>query len=193
MGAPGIDDVVSLVRAAASGGPHGVPRTVIVGIDGRAGSGKTTIAGAVARALDDCPVVHMDDIYPGWDGLAASIPILVADVLEPIAAGRPARFRRWDWAADAPGAVCEIPAPATLVIEGVGSGARATVPYIDIPVWIDAPALVRKQRALARDGEIFAAHWDRWRDQEELLFTDDPVWQRAAVILDGTATDLPRT
>ncbi|WP_066905992.1 hypothetical protein [Millisia brevis] len=187
MGASGIDDVVSLVRAAAA--TTGARRTVIVGIDGRAGSGKTTIAAAVARALGDCPIVHMDDIYPGWDGLAASIPILVADILEPIAAGRPARFRRWDWAAAAPGAVREIPPPATLVIEGVGSGARPTAAFVDVPVWIDAPAQVRKQRALARDGEMFAANWDRWRDQEELLFTDDPVWERAAIVLDGTATD----
>lgn len=190
MDVPGVGEVVSLARsvstrsASARLGPD-VPRTVVVGIDGRAGSGKTTIAGHVAAALGDCPLVHMDDIYPGWDGLAASIPILVAHILEPISLGRTARFRRYDWERGGPGEWCEIERSSALVIEGVGSCARATVPFVDVPVWVDAPDEVRKRRATVRDGDVFVDNWDRWRRQEDRLFADDAVWERAALIIDS--------
>ncbi|MFC6235722.1 hypothetical protein ACFPZL_11580, partial [Leucobacter soli] len=34
-------------------------------------------------------------------------------------------------------------------------------------LWLECPAPLRRQRALARDGEIFAPHWDSWAAQEE--------------------------
>lgn len=176
-----------MVAPDAGHAPGGARRTVIVGIDGRSGSGKTTLAEQVAEALGRCPVVHMDDIYPGWDGLAASIPILVRDVLQPVSVGRTARFRRYDWARDAPGAWYSVPPSAALVVEGVGCCARPTIPFIDVPVWIEMAADERRRRAIARDGELFAANWDRWRAQEERLLAGDAPGERAAVVVDGTS------
>src|SRR6202042_2836673 len=43
-------------------------RTRLIAVDGRSGSGKTWFAGRLARPLD-APVIHLDDLYPGWDGL----------------------------------------------------------------------------------------------------------------------------
>ena len=38
-------------------------------IDGPSGAGKTTLALQIGEALG-IPVVHLDDFYPGWGGLA---------------------------------------------------------------------------------------------------------------------------
>jgi pantothenate kinase-related protein Tda10 len=69
--------------------------TRVVAVDGPSGSGKTTFAGRLSAALE-CPVLHMDDMYPGWDGLAEAVPLLVAWILEPLAKGLPAKYRRFD-------------------------------------------------------------------------------------------------
>ena len=47
------------------------PRPTVVTFDGPAGSGKSSLARLVADRLD-APVVHLDDLLPGWDGLPAA-------------------------------------------------------------------------------------------------------------------------
>lgn len=65
-------------------------------VDGRSGTGKTTLGDQLARLLG-AQVVHLDDVYPGWDGLRAAADAVVRDVL-----GAPSGYRRWDWATDGP-------------------------------------------------------------------------------------------
>ena len=47
-------------------------------LDGYSGAGKTRLTGRLARALGRAPIVHLDFFYPGWDGLAAVVPLAVA-------------------------------------------------------------------------------------------------------------------
>ena len=42
-------------------------QTKIIVIDGPAGSGKTTLAKSLSRLLENCPIIHMDEIYDGWE------------------------------------------------------------------------------------------------------------------------------
>ena len=65
---------------------------VVVAIDGRSGAGKTTLAVAVAAALE-APVAHMDEIFPGWEGLSAAVHLVTEQVLRPLARGEPAAYR----------------------------------------------------------------------------------------------------
>ena len=56
--------------------PAITPRRVpVVTIDGYSGSGKSTLAAALARLLPGWQVLHLDDWYPGWDGLAAGTQV----------------------------------------------------------------------------------------------------------------------
>ncbi len=57
----------------------------LVAVDGPSGSGKSTLGAAIGATLG-APVLHMDDIYPGWDGLAEAVPLLTTQVLEPLTA-----------------------------------------------------------------------------------------------------------
>ena len=154
--------------------------TRVVAIDGRSGSGKTTLALRLAATLPapdgtPAPVVHLDDLYPGWDGLAAAPDLVRRWLLAPLAEGRPAGYPRHDWAADRTGPWQPVPPAPLLILEGVGSGARCCAPYLSLLVWLDAPTLLRRARALDRDGDPFARQWDRWaRQEEDYLTTDDP-------------------
>jgi energy-coupling factor transporter ATP-binding protein EcfA2 len=159
----------------------------VIAVDGPSGSGKTTLAARLAHALE-APVVHLDDLYPGWDGLHEGMVRLVDWVLEPLARGATARYRRFDWARSAYAAWHDVPASAVLVVEGVGSGCRAAAPYLTLLAWIEAPLELRMARGIARDGEVYRPHWERWARQEAELFAAEGTMQRADVLVDGAPT-----
>lgn len=159
-------------------------RTRVLAVDGRAGAGKTVLAGRLA-ALLPAPVLHMDDLYPGWDGLARAAPALVEQVLEPLSEGRPAAYRRWDWHRSAYAETLPVPAGPFLVVEGVACGSRAAARYLSLLVWVDAPAEARRRRAIERDGETFRPHWQRWAAQEDAWFARDRTRERADLVVDG--------
>ena len=151
-------------RAPAS--PHGeaagATRAVpVVTIDGYSGSGKSTLAAALVRLVNGWQVLHLDDWYPGWDGLAAG-----ADSARRIAAdlrgGRASSYEAWDWEAGETGATIRVPLAPT-IIEGCG----AIEAEADLTIWIADPGEdERRSRALARDGQTYAPHWRRWAEQD---------------------------
>ncbi|AXH97837.1 hypothetical protein DV701_02080 [Ornithinimicrobium avium] len=147
---------------------------VLVGVDGRSGAGKTDLAGGLAEAVRglgrSCEVVHVEELYPGWDGLAEALGPLCAEVVAPLRSGRPGSYVSWDWDASEPGTRRDVPAAAVVVLEGVGVLASSCAGDLDVRIWLEAPRTVRRVRALARDGEVFAPHWQRWADQEDALF-----------------------
>lgn len=136
----------------------GVP---VVTIDGYSGSGKSTLAAALARLVNGWQVLHLDDWYPGWDGLAAGARIarrIAADLRE----GRAPSYEAWDWEAGETGATIRVPLAPT-IIEGCG----AIEAEADLAIWIADPGEdERRSRALARDGQTYAPHWRRWAEQD---------------------------
>jgi hypothetical protein len=162
----------------------------VLAIEGRSGAGKTTLARAVAERLGS-PLIHMDDLYAGWDGLRQGVEALRDGVLEPLSAGRPAVWRRWDWTAGAYAEEHRVPAGDWLVVEGVGAGGRVLRPYLWGIVWVDSPTAVRKRRALARDGETYAPHWDRWAGHEDAFYAADRVREAAGLIVDNPGDPAP--
>lgn len=181
--------VAALLAVARRRGPL-AGDTTVVAIDGPSGSGKSTLADRLVTALTDdgqtASLVRMDDLYPGWDGLESSIPLLVDEVLAPVAAGRPAAFRRYDWEHGGYGGRVPVPQACWLVVEGVGCGSRRCAPYLSALAWVDAPASVRRSRALTRDGGTFRPFWDRWAAQEAIVLPREETARRADVLLDSS-------
>lgn len=171
-----VQQVVALARAV----DHS---SAVIAIDGRSGSGKTSLAGAVAAELGNAKVVHLDDIYPGWDGLATTPPLLVAQVLEPRRRGEPVAFRRFDWARGTFADSVAVPRAKFLIVEGAGSSVGMARRYADVRVWLEAEAVIRKQRGLDRDGDGYAPYWQRWADQEDAVFGADHTRDHAHLVL----------
>ncbi|WP_345448554.1 hypothetical protein, partial [Microbacterium fluvii] len=136
-------------------------------IDGRSGSGKSSLAAAIAAARPGTVVVRLDDIYPGWDGLQWASDHVRASLLEPRAQGDAGRWRAWNWAGSSPADWSTVTADSALIVEGVGALTPANRALADLAVWVDAPDDVRKRRALARDGATYVPHWDRWAAHED--------------------------
>ncbi len=151
-------------RAPAS--PHGEParatRAVpVVTIDGYSGSGKSTLAAALARLVNGWQVLHLDDWYPGWDGLEAGADI-ARRIAADLRAGRASSYEAWDWENGTTGATIPVPLAPT-IIEGCG----AIEAEADLVIWIADPGEdERRSRALARDGQTYAPHWQRWARQD---------------------------
>ncbi len=162
--------------AAASRGP------LVVAVDGPSGSGKTVLGTAVAARLD-APLVHMDDLFPGWDGLVEAPALLATQVLEPLARGERAAYRRWDWHRDGWAEEVEVPSTQLLVVEGCGSSVGPAARYVAVAVWVEAERAERMRRGLARDGESYRPHWERWAAQEDVLFGADRTRERADVLV----------
>ena len=176
------EQVAEVVRLVGASEPR-CGTTSLVAVDGPSGAGKTTLAARVAHALA-APTIHMDDLDPGWDGLVEATERVREWVVEPLLAGRPARFRRWDWAADTYAEWHEA-AGDVIVLEGCGSGALPGGAFASVLVWVDADPAERRARGLARDPG-YAAFWDRWATQEEGLYAADGTRARADLVLDTT-------
>jgi uridine kinase len=159
--------------------------TRLVAVDGPSGAGKTTLARLAAEVLF-APTIHMDDLYPGWDGLAEGVQRAMEWVAGPLAAGRPARYRRWDWATSAYGPWVQVPASEVVVLEGCGSGVLPVGEMVSTLVWVEADEAVRHARGMARDA-AYEPFWDRWAAQEQKLYAVDGTRARADLVLDTTA------
>lgn len=150
---------------------------IIILIDGQSGSGKTTLARQLAIDTG-FQLVHLEDFYPGWSGLAEASRMVVDDVLHPTRPG----FWRWDWDQDRRGEWVDIRPRASLIIEGCGAVTEASISTAAtlgtvITVRMTGPEDTRRQRALARDPG-YAPWWEMWAAQEREHFTgpgDVPV------------------
>ncbi|MFS3129195.1 4-amino-4-deoxy-L-arabinose transferase [Nocardioides sp. Bht2] len=156
-------------------------------LDGRSGSGKSTLARRIAAA-SGAPLLELESLYEGWDGLLSAPQRAVNQILEPLAAGRQAHFRTWDWHAEGWGGFqTQQPTPLA-ILEGVGAASPELAAFASLTVWLEVPASARKPRSLARDGIDFARHWDAWAAQEEHLLAQYPS-PRADVVVEQDGTE----
>ncbi|MCT1368184.1 hypothetical protein [uncultured Kocuria sp.] len=153
------------------------PGPFIVTIDGRSGSGKSRLAERLldrARA-DVSPkseLFHLEDLYPGWEGLAAGVDHYAA-MLNQLLTGHDAAWNAWDWTrGQAEEAQRTVSASVPLLIaEGVGASAPGH-PEVSghFGLWLHVETPVRRFRALRRDGDLYRPYWALWADQEAKLF-----------------------
>lgn len=176
-----VTEVLDALRAAEE-----KPGTRLVTVDGFSGCGKSELANAVGLALV-APVLSLEELYPGWDGLAEGVALAVEWIAAPLAAGRPARWWPWDWTRGTRAGPRELaPAPVVL-LEGCGAGARALRPYTHTAIWVDTPPEQRERRLRARrDWPGYAPFRQRWSAQEQAWHDAEHTAALADVVVDNS-------
>ena len=166
---------------------------VVLALDGRCGSGKTTMAAALAEQFPDSIVLHTDDFYlppadrvPGWEQTPCAnmgLARLRDEVLAPARAGKPALYRAYSCREGA-----YLPprplGPAPLVIvEGSYSHHPSLAPYYDIRIFVTCSPDEQARRLCRREGERYSNFVERWIPLEEGYFANYSIEENAEMMV----------
>jgi uridine kinase len=173
-----------LGRLVKHGGPF------VVAVDGGSGAGKSTLAASVAAALG-ASVVQADDFFSSertgaeWDRSTAAEKAeqaldwrrLRAEALEPLHAGRQARWHPFDFPAyryaTGSGLATEVvvrPPTKVIVLEGIYCCRPELSDLIDLSVLVQAPTWVRQHRHNEREARDESEWHRRWDEAEDHYF-----------------------
>jgi uridine kinase len=144
-------------------------QTPIVLIDGRAGSGKSTFAESLQQQLfrdgESAPrVIHMDNIFEGWEGLSLGSDYLVRFILNPLSRRETASWQDWSWVKNERSSWREFSGGTPLIVEGCGSLTERSKEHADISIWLEASEETRRERWLNRERHL--DKFDFWAAQE---------------------------
>jgi uridine kinase len=144
-------------------------QTPIILIDGRAGSGKSTFAESLQQQLfrdgESAPrVIHMDNIFEGWDGLALGSDYMVRFILQPLARRETASWQDWSWVKNQRSSWREFSGGTPLIVEGCGSLTQRSKEHADISIWLEASEETRRERWIQRERHL--EKFDFWAAQE---------------------------
>ncbi|WP_374328863.1 uridine kinase [Streptomyces sp. PSKA30] len=166
---PALHDLARRLRAL----PPSCGPVRLIGVDGHAGSGKTTFAGQLAEVLGGAPVLHLDDIA-SHDELFAWTGRLLSQVIEPLRRGETAHYAPYDWRARHFGPPRPLPPAPVVLVEGVGAGRRALRPHLAQLLWLELPHEEAWARGQSRDGAEQREFWAGWVRAERRHFAEDP-------------------
>ena len=170
------------LAARLRGLPPSLGPVRLIGVDGHAGSGKSTFAGRLSAALGGAPVLRLDDIA-SHERLFAWNDRLMAQVIQPLARGEDAAYTPYDWRARAYGAPRPLPRAPVVLIEGVGAGRLALRPHLARLLWMELPAEESWARGRLRDGAEQREFWDGWIAAEQAHFAADPSRPHADLLV----------
>ncbi len=160
---------------------------LIVALDGRSGTGKSTLAARLA-VMVNAVVITCDDFYSGSTDAAwlARTPQqraaccidwrrLRREVVEPLRAGQRARYHPFDFAKGsglARHTITHDPRPI-VILDGAYSGRPELADIVDIAALLELSDGVRRGRLIAREGPAFMAAWHPvWDAAEDHYFTN---------------------
>jgi uridine kinase len=180
----------------------GLPRrreTLLVGIDGCGGAGKSTLARALAATVPAATVVEFDDFYRPSDERRARRDGEVGgdfdwrrvrdQILVPLADDRSARYQRYDWGEDRLAEWHQIQPGGVVIVEGNYSTRSELRDFYDFTIWVDAPRELRLERGLARGGENTRRRWlEDWMPEEERYLAAESPQTRVDMVIDGSRT-----
>ncbi|TFH53928.1 GNAT family N-acetyltransferase [Actinomyces viscosus] len=174
------------------GSPEGRP--AIIAVDGRGGSGKTTLTKALTAAVPGSQTFHMDDLI--WNEPLYQWDQRLVDALRELRENGSLDLVPDAWREHGREGSIRIPAGAPLVVvEGTGAGLSAVSGLIDAHAWVQTGDDVAERRGISRDiaegvngnAEETVRFWHWWMAGERLFFAKDRPWERADVIVSGDA------
>lgn len=179
-------DLVSALTDLCVGTPR-VGNTHIIAIDGPAGAGKTTLALQISQALTSrfsIEVVHMDDLYNGWDGaLGENLTAQLSKIIDAQKKSQNYLLPHFDWNTNKYSTPRDLKSPQILIFEGVGSARAIVRNSATTTIWIEVDRAVGIKRVIARDGDEIESQMKQWLIDQEIYFTSDKTRESAQFIL----------
>lgn len=169
---------------------------VVLALDGRCGSGKTTMAAALAEQFPDSIVLHTDDFYlppadrvPGWEHIPCAnmdLTRLRDEVLRPAKAGKPVPYRAYCCREGTYRPAQLLPAQPLVILEGSYSHHPLLTDCETLRVFVTCSQAEQTRRLRAREGARYANFAARWIPLEEGYFAQYGIEERADFVVDTT-------
>jgi len=162
-------------------------QTKIIVIDGPAGSGKTTLAKSLSGLLENCPIIHMDEIYEGWENALSpkTSTDLVDWVINPLLEVKSIEYIKYEWNLEQRIEKVVINNPKVIIIEGVGSSVSEISEHACLKLWIEVNEETGINRVLARDGLQIQEQMKTWQSQESKFFIENNSKENSDIWIDG--------
>ena len=160
--------------------------TLLIGVDGCGGSGKSTFAKEITKLSSKITIIHMDDFYLSSNsrikGTAQEMPIgadfdwqrLRKQVLVPLSNNEEGNYQRHDWCSDSLSEWHRVFNGGIVIIEGVYSTRKELADFYDFKILVDCPRELRLKRGIERDGESARDMWEKiWMVAEDKYMNED--------------------
>lgn len=165
----------------------------IVAIDGRCGSGKTTIAKILEKELD-CNVFHMDDFFLRKEqrseeriaapGENVDHERFLSEVLIPLKNGESFFYRPYQCSIQDFGKEICVPYKKISIIEGSYSCHENLWKHYDLRIFSDVDKALQMERIINREGEEKAkAFKEKWIPMEEKYFEKFSIKERCDIVV----------
>ena len=163
--------------------------SIVITIDGPAGSGKTTLANELSALFDSCYTIHMDDLYEGWDStLTSDLTRKLSTIYSGVQRENRIRFAPFNWLESKLDSQVDVAAPKYLIVEGVGSGQSATRDFVSLALWIEVAPGLGLERVIKRDGPSVAQFMPAFMAAQDLHFSKEATKKSADYRLSGQGT-----
>ena len=164
-------------------------QSVVITIDGPAGSGKTTLAQELESILEPSYTIHMDDLFEGWQStLTPTLTGKLSEILTTVKLENRIRFTPYSWLESKLAPEIARPAPKYLILEGVGSGQSAIRDFISLALWIEVLPGIGLERVIRRDGMAVAPFMPDFITAQNIHFEKEATKKSADYRLSGQGT-----
>ena len=171
-------------------------KPLVLALDGRCGSGKTTLANALARQFPASVVLRTDDFYlppaqraHGWEQTPCAnmdLARLRDEALRPAYAGQAAAYRAYSCRQGDFLPPVQLPAQPLVILEGSYSHHPLLTGYETLRVFVTCSKEEQTRRLQAREGERYASFAARWIPLEEGYFAKYQIAENADFVVDTT-------
>ena len=162
-------------------------QTKIIVVDGPAGSGKTTLAKSLSGLLENCPIIHLDEIYEGWENALSpkTSQDLVEWIINPLLENNLIEYIKYDWNLEQRIEKVVINNSKVIIIEGVGSSSFQVSKHASLKLWIEVNKETGINRVLTRDGLHIQEQMKTWQSQESKFFIENNSKENSDIWIDG--------
>ena len=149
---------------------------LIIGIDGRCASGKTTLSNWIAENIP-ARIFHMDDFYlpmeqrvEGWEHIPCAnmnFERMLEEVLRPAKAGEAVQYRAYSCREKKLLPAVTMRAVTLTIVEGSYSHYPSLFPFYDVSVFLTCSKETQTERLIQREGDRYPNYERLWIPLEE--------------------------